>query len=195
MSESGRSHAFHPWTGRAMNETPQPPKFPAWLGPTMVVLLTAQLGLTWLQGGLLHRQHHDIQGLREDLQGLAESLDEGTAAVPEEEGGLVPARSRHRSHSTRKIVRVTHISQQEEPADQGDQAAKKDLEAARQSAQKAVKDGREIQQKLSLTENARIAGEKAKLQESTSQWQKWIWMGLGAGLLGIVVRNWLRRRG
>ncbi len=178
-----------------MNETPQPPNSHAWLGPVVVTLLAAQLGLTWLQGGLLHRQHLDIQGLREEVQGLAESLDQGTSGAPEEEGGLVPARGKRLHRNPPRIVPAAHISPQEEPPDSADQAAKKDLEASQQSAQKAVKEAREVQQKLSIQENIRKADEKAKVDGALNSWQKWLWIGLGAGLLALALRSWLRRRG
>jgi len=158
----------------------------------MVALVAAQLGLTWLQGSLLHRQHQDIQGIREDLQTLAESLEQGAFGASEEEGGLVPARSRHSRHPRRKMVRVAYISPSEE---ESEKQAAKDLEEARKSAQKAVKDSREVQGKLSFEENARKAEEKAKLQGAQAAWQKWLWLGLGAGLLAIVLRSWMRRRG
>jgi len=174
-----------------MNENPQPPRPQTWLGPTLVALLVAQLGLSWIQGGLLHRQHQDIQGLREDVQGLTESLDQGLTGAPEEEGRLAPARAKRSSRRSRKGERVTYISQEEQP----EQQAAKDLEASKQSAQKAVKDAREVQQNLSFEENARKAEEKAKLERAQSAWQKWFWIALGAGLLAIVLRNWLRRRG
>lgn len=173
-----------------MNEHPQPPRTQSWLGPVVVALLASQLGLIWLQGSLLHRQHRDIQGLREDLQGLAESLEQGTSGAPEAEGGLVPARARQ-TGPRRGVTRTAHISLQDEQADQ----ATKELEAAKQSADKAVKDAREVQQKLSIEENARKAEEKAKIEKAQSAGMKWIWIGLGAGLLALVVRSWLRRRG
>jgi hypothetical protein len=175
-----------------MNEKQPPPPPHAWLAPVVVALVAAQLGLTWLQGSLLHRQHQDIQGIREDLQTLAESLEQGAFEAPMEEGGLVPARSRHPRHPRRSPVRVAYISPSE---DEPEKQAAKDLEDARKSAQKAVKDSREVQGKLSFEENARKAEEKAKLQGAQAAWQKWLWLGLGAGLLAIVVRSWMRRRG
>jgi CHASE3 domain sensor protein len=86
---------------------------------------------------------------------------------------------------------VVHIVQEEQP----DQQATKDLEAAKESAQKALKDAREVQEKLSFTENARLAEEKAKIENAKRAWQKWLWMGVGAALLALVMRSWLRRRG
>lgn len=175
-----------------MNENQPPSPQHSWFAPAVIILIAAQLGLTWLQGSLLHRQHADIQGLREDIQGLAESLDQSASGAPAEEGGLVPARARHPRRHARNAVRVLYIAPSDE--EQEKQAAK-DLEDSKKSAEKAVKDAREVQGKLSFEENARKAEEKAKLQGAQETWQKWLWIGLGAGLLAIVLRSWLRRRG
>ncbi len=177
-----------------MNGNLQSSRPHAWFGPVVVGLLVAQLGLAWVQGRLLHRQHQDILGLREDIQGLTDSLDQGTSGGAEEEGSLSPARGRRMGRRAHRLERVAYISQ-EEPSDPAEQAAKKDLEASKQSAQQAVKDAREVQQKLSITENIRKAEEKAKLEKAQNAWQKWIWIGLGMGLLALVLRSWLRRRG
>jgi ElaB/YqjD/DUF883 family membrane-anchored ribosome-binding protein len=156
----------------------------------VVALLAAQLALTWVHGSLLHRQHQEIQGLREDLQGLAESIDQqGASGAAEGEGGLVPSRTRHRR--ALRGVRVVHISMQDDAPEQ----ATKDLDESKKSAEKAIKDAREVQQKLSIEENARKAEEKAKIERAQNAWQKWIWIGLGAGLLAFVLRSWMRRRG
>ena len=175
-----------------MTETPKAPRSQSWLGPVVVALLAAQLGLIWVQGGLLHRQHQAIQGLRGDIQSLSESIELGEGVVSEsEEGGFVPA---HGSLSVRRrarLTRATHISLQDEQAEQ----TARDLEASRKSAEKAVKEAQEVQQKLSWEENARKAEEKAKIEKAQSSGQKWIWMGLAAGLVALVVRSWLRRRG
>ena len=175
-----------------MSEKPRSQGLQGWLGPVIAALLAAQLGLTWIHGSLLHRQHEDIQGLREDLQDLSDSLDQEEASGSAEAEGVVPAQVPFQGHfHRRRMLRAARlVRQQEEP----DQAAK-DLEAARQSAQKAVKEARETQQKLSIEENARKAEEKAKLQGASNAWQKWLWIGLGAGLAALVARSWLRRRG
>lgn len=177
-----------------MNENLRPSSSHAWLGSVVVGLLVAQLGLAWVQGRLLHRQHQDIQGLREDIQSLVESLDQDTADTTAEEGSLAPARTKHRARRGPRFARANYIAQEDSP-DPAEQSAKKDLEESKQSAQKAVKDAREIQQKLSISENIRKADEKAKLERAQNAWQKWIWIGLGAGLVALVVRSWLRRRG
>lgn len=174
-----------------MSEMPQAPRPQPWLGPVVVVLLAGQLGLIWVQGGLLHRQHQAIQGLREDIRGLAETIEQGDGIVSEaEEDGFVPAR-RQSARQRASLARAAHISLQDEQTEQ----ATRDLEEARKSAEKAVQEARETQAKLSFEENARKAEEKAKIEKAQSTGQKWIWIGLAAGLVALVVRSWLRRRG
>lgn len=175
-----------------MDQNPQPatPQN-SWLGRMVVALLCAQLGMTWLQGRLLHRQHQDLLDLRGEIQFLAESLEQDIAEAVPDEMSLAPARHPRRL-ARRSFVRTAHISMQEENPDQ---AASKDLEASKASAQKAVKDAREVQGKLSITENARKAEEKAKIQGVQHSGAKWFLIALGAGLLAMVVRGWLRRRG
>lgn len=175
-----------------MTEPPKTPRSQSWLGPVVVALLAGQLGLIWIQGGLLHRQHHAIQGLREDIQSLTESIELGDGVVSEgEEGGFVPARGRHSARRRATLSRVAHIGLQDESTEQ----ATRELDEAKKSAEKAVKEAREAQQKLSFEENARKAEEKAKLEKAQSTGQKWVWIGLAAGLVALVIRSWLRRRG
>ncbi len=175
-----------------MTETPKAQRPQSWLGPVVVALLAGQLGLIWVQGGLLHRQHQAIQGLREDIQSLSESIELGDGVVSEaEEGDFIPAQGRPSVRRRARLTRVAHIALQDEETER----ATRDLEESRKSAEKAVKDARETQQKLSFEENARKAEEKAKLEKVQSSGHKWIWIGLAAGLVALVVRSWLRRRG
>lgn len=174
-----------------MDSNPQPIKAQnPWLGRMIVALLCAQLGLTWLQGRLLHQQHQDLQDLRGEIQFLTDSIEQGSAEAMLDEMSLAPAKVPLR-RCRRSFVRVARVSPQEEKPEQ----AAKDLEASRASAQKAVKDAREVQSKLSLSENARKAEEKAKVQGVQHSGAKWLLVALGGGLLALVVRAWLRRRG
>lgn len=161
-----------------------------WLGRAVVVLLCAQLGLSWVQGRLLQRQHQDLQDLRGEIRFLTESIEQGSDDNSPTETELAPARHPRRL-AARGIQRVASISMQEEAPD----PAAKELEAAKASAEKAVKDAREVQGKLSLEENARKAEEKAKIQAVQGSTTKWYLLALGAGLVALVVRAWLRRRG
>lgn len=179
-----------------MSEPPQPPsRIPSWLAPVVVALLSAQLAMLWIQGGLLHRQHQEIRDLREDIQSLAESIDAMQGLEIGNEGDYVPS-STSRSHGHRpKILRVRRLQETPASTPQTDEErARKDLEASRASAQKAVSEAREIQSKLSIEENARKAEEKARIERAQSNWQKWIWLALLAGFLAYVARAWLRRR-
>jgi len=177
----------------------------AWLAPVVVAMMAAQLGLLWIQGGLLHRQHQEIRDLREDIQFLSESLD--TAASPdlgEESQGISPSRNL-RSHRRGRFQPVRYLQEASEPKPSSeakpdgsspeDSSARKDLDAAKASAQKAVADAREVQSKLSIEENIRRSDEKAKLDQAEHTWQKWFWAAVGLGVVAMVVRAWLRRRG
>ena len=156
---------------------------------TIPCLLAAQLLMLWLQGAQLHRQNQVLQGLREDLQALTESLDsnqgpvsgsDDTEAVP----ANTPPKAQARSH---QHVAVLGIQEEQE-------AATKELQASRDSAQKAVKEAREDQSKLSLQENARKAEEARKVQGATNAWQKWSLAALGVLVLAWLARAYLRNR-
>jgi hypothetical protein len=63
------------------------------------------------------------------------------------------------------------------------------------SSQKAVKDAREAQSKLSFEENARKVEEAKKLKAATNDWQHWVWGAVGLIVLALVGRAILRRQG
>ena len=155
-----------------------------WTIPTFLAL---QLGLLWIQGAQLHRQNQVLQGLREDIQALTESLDNGQSATSfDEGGGAVPARFLLQSAAPRKVA-VLGVEDEQE-------AAAKDLKASKDSAQKAIKDAREVQSKLSITENIRKADEAQKVQAATGSWQRWVWAAMGLVVLALVIRSVLQRR-
>ena len=172
-----------------MTDPSQPPRIPSWLAPAVVMLLGMQLTLTWLQGSLLHRQHQDLLGLREDVQSLADSLEQGTGEETDTGNGLAPAR--HRQARRPRLQRVRMIQDMTPEEEQ----TQKDLQDAKASALKAVSDAREVKAKLSIEENIRKADEKAKVEAVETTWQKWLWIALGAGMVAVVIRAWLRRRG
>jgi hypothetical protein len=169
-----------------MTDPAQPPRLPSWLAPAVVAMLGVQLLLSWLQGSLIHRQHKDLLALREDVQYLAEAMDQGPGEEDYEEEELAPARRPHP-----RIPRLQRI--QTQPTE--DEAAQKDLQDSRASGQRAVSQARAVQGQLSIEENIRKAEEKAKLEEAGGAWQNWLWAALGAGLVAVGVRAWLRRRG
>jgi len=166
-----------------------PPSLPRWWAGAVLVLLTLQLGLLWLHGTMLQRQHAELAALREDVQALAESLDQDSQDGGEE--GAQPIRDRARRGA---LVPVA-LRQPAPPEPEEDKALKKDLEATRQSERDAVAQAREVRQKLSIEENARKADEKAKLEAAGKAWSPLVWAGLGVAVGALLVRSWLRRRG
>ena len=155
-----------------------------WTIPTFLAL---QLGLLWVQGAQLHRQNQVLQGLREDIQALTESLDSNPSSTSNDgDGGAVPARFLHRSEVPKRIA-VLGVEEEQE-------AAARDLKTSKDSAQKALKDAREVQSKLSIEENIRKADEAQKVQAATQSWQRWVWAAVGLVVLALVIRSVLQRR-
>lgn len=155
-----------------------------WTIPTFLLL---QLGLLWIQGAQLHRQNQVLEGLREDLQALAESIEEGQPSTAnEEDSAAVPVHYQVQPEPKKKVA-VLGVEEEQDPA-------AKELQASRDSAQKAVKEAREAQSKLSYEENARKVEEARKIQAATSSWQAWAWGATGLVLLAFGARFLLRRR-
>lgn len=155
---------------------------------TIPSLLALQLAMLWLQGVQLHRQNQVLQGLREDLQALTESIDSSQSpASNEDDTAAVPA-SFLPKPAPHKQVAVLGIQEE-----QGNPS--KELQASRDSAQKAVKDAKEAQSKLSIEENARKAEEAQKVQEATGSWQRWSMAAAGLVAAALLARAILRRRG
>ena len=155
---------------------------------TIPSLLALQLAMLWLQGVQLHRQNQVLQGLREDLQALTESIDNGQApASNSDDSSAVPASFLPKPAPHKQVAVLGLQEEQGNPT--------KELQASRDSAQKAVKDARETQSKLSIEENVRKAEETQKVQAATSSWQRWSLAALGLVALALVVRAILRRRG
>ncbi len=156
-----------------------------WTIPTFLAL---QLGLLWLQGAQIHRQNQVLQALREDIQALGESIENSQGASSfEEEGSAVPAGFLPQTAPPKKVAVLGAQEEQE--------AAAKELQASRDSAQKAVKEARETQSKLSIQENIKKVEEAKKIQGATDAWQHWVWGGMALVTLALVARSVLRRRG
>jgi hypothetical protein len=173
-----------------MSEAKQTVRVSPWLGGAVLTLLVLQMGLLWIQGSMLQRQHEDLLGLREDLQAMAETLDQEQGAG-EAEGGA-PSPAHRRVHRQRRApVRVAWL--QGEPDE--DQRAKKELETSKQSSRDAVAKARDTQQKLSITEAMRRADDQAKVDAEVHKARPWLWAGAGLALLAMVIRALLRRRG
>jgi hypothetical protein len=144
------------------------------------------LGLLWIQGAQLHRQNQVLQGLREDIQALTESIESEQSPSTEDGSSSVPASFLQVPGSQKKVAVLGVEEEQESTA--------KELKAAKESAQKAVKDAREAQSKISIEENARKVEEAQKVQDVTSSWQRWVWAALALVALAWVARSVLRRR-
>jgi len=141
-----------------------------------------QLGLLWVQGRLLDRQHRDLVALCEEVQILSEILDE--AFVPSEgTEGMAPLRG-----VSGQAQGLQRVRQDPDPAAQ-------ELEASRRSARSAVEQAREAQQKLSIEANARKAEAAAQVRRAERKGRTWLWVALSVGLIAFVVRAWLRGRG
>ncbi len=152
---------------------------------TIPTLLALQLALLWVQGAQLYRQNQLLQGLREDIQTLSDYFQDGkTPGQEQEDGPAVPARYQAPNPPPR---RVAVLGAEEE------QDATKELKASRDSAQKASKDAREVQSKLSIEENVRKAEETRKVNAATTSWQRWVYGALACVVAGLIARAILRR--
>lgn len=197
-----------------MNESPHA-RQPVWIQAALVAVLAAQVGLLWLHGGLLNRQHGEIQALRQDIQDLTEALDDsaGDQARAPEAGSLQPTASgqlenrfRHQRrpyrqpHRNPRLQTISHsnfiLQDAQDNAPEGQDPTMKDLQNTRDSQKKAVADARDIRQKLSIDENIRKADEKKKVEAATSSFYPLIYWAMGIGLLAFIVgRVWRARAG
>jgi hypothetical protein len=159
------------------------------LGGAVVTLLTFQVGLLWMQGSMLERQHGDMVNLRLDVQDLTEALDSQDSF--DGEGGGTAQPSRYRVHARHRALRV----RLDEPEHESDKGVRKEMEDQRKSERDAIDKAREARSQLSIEENARKADEKAKIEAETHKYRPLIWIAVGLGLLAMFVRSWLRNRG
>ncbi len=174
--------------------TPAPPPapgLPRGLAAAGVILLTLQLALGYLQGGLLHRQHGELQSLRADLQDLTEALEQSQGSG----GGTVGGERWSFTRRTPGPGPRYRAAGMAVLGSDDDERAQKELQQSRDSAKKAVQEGRKAQEQLSITENARKADEKARMDSAQNQWQRWSLAGAGLVVLAFVLRGWWRRRG
>lgn len=160
----------------------------SWLMGAVVTLLAFQVGLLWMQGSMLERQHGALAGLRQDVQDLTESLEDfqGTFDQDSTDESLRP--SRHRIHPRRGVQRV-RLQEQD-----GDQGVRKEMADQRKSEREAIEKAREAQSKLSIAENYRKAEEKARIEAQTHTLRPFIWGGVILALLALGLRSWLRNR-
>jgi hypothetical protein len=164
-----------------------------WALGLLAALLTAQVGLAWVHGRLLNRQHHELLALREDVQSLAEVVEHAWCEEPHEEGSLAPAARRHAAARHRRGLALATFRQQSEPPPEQDPALK-EIEAAKQSGEKAVKDAKVAQQKLSIAH----AAERAERAEKVDKASKgFFWASILTPVILIAAfaaRGWIRRR-
>jgi hypothetical protein len=153
----------------------------------LCVICTLQLGLLYVQGLQLHRQHEALLCLRGDLQDLTESIDQLQGNQGQEEEAWSPSRSR--LHARGRLLRV-----HQEPKPAEEEGAAKELRESRDSAQKAVQEVRQAQKKLSLEEASKRAEEKQKIEAAENAWMKWVWGGLAVVVAALLLRGWLRNR-
>ncbi len=190
-----------------MNESPEP-RQSGWIQSALVLVLAAQVALLWLHGGLLNRQHTELQAMRLDIQDLTEALDNSAndRTQTPEEGSYRPIASdphptmANRHHQHARLQPVTHIKlilqDTQDNAPEGQDPTMKDLQKTRDSQKKAVADARDIRQKLSIEENARIADEKKKVEAATNSFYPIVYWAMGIGLLAFIVgRVWRARAG
>ncbi len=148
----------------------------------LTVVSILQLGLLWIQGAQLYRQQESLQALRLDIQELAEIVD---SANPQggEEGRWSPSGHRgHRGHFRR-------VALQEEEG-----AGVKETRQSQEAVQKSLKEASEAQHKLSISEAAKRAEEKEKVEAAKNEWVRMVWFALGILAIALVIRAWLRRR-
>lgn len=172
-------------------------------------LLAANLGLLWVQGAQLNRQHDTLRQIHSDIADLTDALDayanggDDGSGDPQDNGGAVwaPAARHHgRHHAT--LIRARYQEPQSSSAqpanppaeqDQMDQG-RKDIEDANKSARDAVAKAREDQQKLSIEENYRKGQEERKVQEAQYAWTRWVWAALAFLIVAFAVRAWIIKR-
>ena len=164
-----------------------------WLGGSIITLLVLQVGLLWVHGNMLQRQHEAILDLREDVQSLAETLEDQGEADASPEAYAVPARLGLARHRRARLARVAYLQHEHEPED--DAALGKELDASQQSGAQAVIKAREIQAKLSISENIRKADEKAAVAAEGRKMRPWLWAGAALAVLAMLARSWMRKRG
>ena len=195
-----------------MKDSPQSGQ-PVWIPAALVAVLAAQVGLLWLHGGLLNRQHGQIQAMRQDIQDLTEALDGNLTGQGSgtQDGNYQPAGARapsqgprHQQHHFRRnqmqrtsnsgnVKFVLQDKQDSAPADDEEQG-RKEMQDARDSAKKAVDRSYKAQQQLSISENIRKAEEKKKIEAATSNFLPIVYGAMALGLVAFILGRMWRAR-
>ncbi|HET6329692.1 MAG TPA: hypothetical protein VFF76_02800 [Holophagaceae bacterium] len=170
-------------------------------------LLAANLGLLWIQGAQLNRQHDTLRQIHTDIEELTDALDaytNGDSSGDSQDGSGAVWAPASRVHARRHAALVHARYQEPQPGsaqpanppaeqDQMDQG-RKDIEDANKSARDAVAKAREDQHKLSISENYRKGQEERKIQEAQYAWTRWVWAALAFLILAFAVRAWIIKR-
>jgi len=180
-----------------MSEVTPPPEpnpgLPRWFGPSVVLMLLLQLGVLWVQGGLLNRQRSEIRSLREEIQTLAEAIEQnwggGEPLEDYQPHRTVPSKP-SAAQPRFKLVRVGI----QNPDEAEEKAIAEHKNATRQTAEQTQAKVEDTQKKLSITENARIADEKAKREAEEHKWTRLAGAGVAAAFLIFLIRAWIRRK-
>ncbi len=172
-------------------------------------LLAANLGLLWVQGAQLNRQHDTLRQLHSDIADLTDALDayangNDGSGDPQDDGGAVwaPAARHHARPRASHLIRARYqeppsssAQPANPPAEQdGMDQGRKDIEDANKSARDAVAKAREDQSKLSIEENYRKGQEERKVQEAQYAWTRWVWAALAFLIVAFAVRAWIIKR-
>jgi ribosomal protein S21 len=176
-----------------MSEPHPAPVLPKWLSRSVVTLLALQVGLLWVHGSLLQRQHDDLMALREDVQALADSLDQGQDEW--DSNGIEPNPARWAGHRNHRTARAAYLRAEEPEGDQALTELKKDMDQTRKSERDAVAKARDTQEKMSIQANIQKAEDKARAQAETASWMPWVWGAAAVSVVSLLVRALFRRRG
>jgi hypothetical protein len=167
---------------------------PRWLGITVVLLLSLQLLLGYVQGALLHRQQAELHSLRTDLQDLTEAIEQNQGALDGDGGDHGVWRPARRQESKRPAKKPPmEMARAVLDGDEEDRI-KKELDQSKESAKKAVQDARKAQEQVSIAENVRKVEARQQVDAAQNQWQKWSLVALGVVALALLARAWIRRR-
>ena len=179
---------------------PQPaPARPQVAEPQRRILLALQVGLLWIHGSLLQRQHEDIQALREDVQALADSIyedqDQDGWDSNQADPNPRPHPARWKGRPGRKIpVALVRAAGESDEGDPALKEANKELDASLKSGQEAVVKARKVQEQLSLSTSYEQAGARKRMEEAGWRWMPWLGAGIGVGLGAMLLRSFHRRR-
>jgi lipoate-protein ligase A len=145
-------------------------------------MLGIQLALLWAQGALLNRQQAELAAMRLEIRRLTIAVD--AALLPNEAPGApaFPASSR----SSRPWAAKAMFSE--------DGGAGREMEKSKESAREAVKKARDAQEKISISENARKAEEKASAEQEKKKWTRWLGAALLLAAIAFAGNAWRNRK-